>query len=241
MPRHELLNNERHKDLRIITTRAERYGDAVMSAMTFPLEFRKVQASYPILFRKDVESGKFYPVALFGFVEGENLFLQADRWDAGYVPAMIQRQPFLIGFQAAGAEGNREPVVSIDADSPRCSSAEGEPLFLPLGGRAPYLERAMAMLESIHRGHAMNAEFVDALLRLELLEAVTLEITLDDRSNNQLLGFYTINEEKLRALRGDELQGLHARGFLEAIHMALASIENVAALVRRKNRLLADA
>ena len=234
MPRYELLNNERHKDLCIATGHAARFGDAVMSAMTFPPEFRRIQKHYPILFRKDGESGKFHPLALFGFTEGENLFLGDDGWDASYVPVMIRRQPFLIGFQNA-AGGEREPVVTIDVENPRVGS-EGEALFLPYGGRAPVLERAMGMLEAIHRGHAMNGDFADALLEHSLLEPVTLEITLDDGSNNQLLGFYTVNEETLRALSAEAVQALHARGFLEPVYMVLASLENVGELVRRKNR-----
>lgn len=240
MPRYELLNNERHRDVRIATGHAARFGDALMSAMTFPPEFRRIQKHYPILFRKDAETGKFHPLALFGFSEGENLFLDEAGWDASYVPVMIRRQPFLIGFQAAGGGGDREPVVSIDVENPRVG-AEGEPLFLPHGGRAPLLEKAMGMLEAIHRGHSLNGEFADALLAHALLEPVTLEITLDDGSSNQLLGFYTLNEETLRALPAETVQGLHARGFLEPLYMVLASLENVGELVRRKNRRLAGA
>ena len=47
-----LLNNIDHKDLRVITTRSAAYGDDVMFALTFPAEFRNVQAHYPIVFRK---------------------------------------------------------------------------------------------------------------------------------------------------------------------------------------------
>jgi SapC len=240
MPRYELLNNDRHRDLRVATGHSARYGDALMSALTFPPEFRRIQKHYPILFRKDAETGKFLPLALFGFTEGENLFLDDDGWDASYVPVMIRRQPFLIGFQASGSGGEREPVVSIDVENPRVG-AEGEPLFLPHGGRAPLLERAMGMLEAIHRGHSLGSDFVDALLAHSLLEPVTLEITLDDRSSNQLLGFYTINEETLRKLPAEAVQGLHARGLLEAVYMVLASLENVGELVRRKNRRVAGA
>ncbi|MFM7783608.1 MAG: SapC family protein, partial [Gammaproteobacteria bacterium] len=81
MPRHELLNNERHKDIRIDTAHSARLGDGLMSVMTFTSEFRRIQKHYPILFRKDAETGRFHPLALFGFAEGENLFLEDERWD----------------------------------------------------------------------------------------------------------------------------------------------------------------
>ena len=113
-----LLNNLDHLDLRVITTHGAAYGDNVMSAATFPLEFRQLQAQYPIVFHRDAE-GQFQPLALLGLRMGENLFLDGARWDAPYVPLAIQRQPFLIGQQPDG------PMVHVDLDSPRISTAEG--------------------------------------------------------------------------------------------------------------------
>ncbi len=75
-----------------------------MYAITFPWEFRNLQAHYPILFRKRPDTGEFQPIALFGFEERENLFLTGSGWDAAYVPLTIERQPFLIGMQAAGVD-----------------------------------------------------------------------------------------------------------------------------------------
>ena len=77
-----LLNNVDHQDTRIITDRSPEYGDNVMFAMTFPHEFRDVQAWYPILLHKDKEDN-YYPLALFGFEQGENLFLDETGWNAG--------------------------------------------------------------------------------------------------------------------------------------------------------------
>ena len=58
---------------------------------------RNVQACYPIFFIKDGATGQFYPAAVFGFDENENLFLSDQGWDASYIPMMIRRHPFLIG------------------------------------------------------------------------------------------------------------------------------------------------
>src|SRR4030095_12449265 len=120
------LNNIDHKDLRVITTRAAAYGDDVKSALTFPAEFRNVQAHYPIVFHKTAD-GKFQSIALFGFQDQENLFLGPDGWDAHYVPLTIERQPFLIGIR------DREPMVHIDLASPRVSRTAGEALFREYG------------------------------------------------------------------------------------------------------------
>lgn len=231
MTNHALLNNIDHKDLRVITTRSAKYGDNVMLALTFPAEFRNLQAHYPIVFHKNAQ-GQFEPVTLLGFKEGQNLFLDERGWDATYIPLTIERQPFLIGFSA-----DRQPMMHIDLDNPRVSRDEGEPVFLEFGGKTAFLERMSSVLLAIHEGLAGNAPFIGALLEHELLESFVLDIQLNDGSQNRLAGFYTINEERLAALNGDALQRLNRAGHLLAIYMAIASLSNFRALIERMNKL----
>lgn len=237
MPNHALLNNVDHADLRVITTRAARYGDDVMCALTFPAEFRNVQAEYPIFFHKDPQSGQFQAVAMFGFEDRENLFLDGDRWDASYVPLSIARQPFLIGRRGAdsGAEGDDEALVHIDLDHPRVSRSEGERLFLDHGGTSPWLDRMSAMLHTLHLGFQGSTPFVEQLVKHDLLELFALDVELDDGSTRRLAGYYTINEEHLHDLDGSVLAELNQRGYLQAVFMAIASLSNIGALIRRRN------
>lgn len=234
-----LLNNVDHQDVRVITERSAKYGDNVMFAMTFPQEFRDVQAFYPILLHRD-KDGEYYPLALFGFQQQENLFLDETGWHARYVPAMIRRDPFLIGFQGArdGAEAGKARVLSIDMDHPRVNREQGERLFQPLGGRTPYLEEMAGLLEHIYHGYEQNKLFVAALAEHDLVESVNFDITLDDGSKNQLLGFYTINEEKLQELPGAVLESFSKAGFLMPIFMMLASMSNFRTLIELRNRKL---
>ena len=236
-----LLNNVDHQDLKIITERSAKYGDDVMFAMTFPHEFRDIQACYPILFHRN-DKEEFYPLALFGFQQKENLFLDESGWHAPYVPAMIRREPFLIGFQASkeGGDAEQARMMSLDMDHPRVSNEAGERLFQPLGGRTPYLEDAANLLENIYLGHEQNKAFVSALQEHELIESVTFDITLDDGSKNQLLGFHTINEDKLRQLPGSTLESFSKAGFLMPIFMALASMTNMRTLIEFRNKRLKE-
>ena len=116
-----LLNNIDHRDLRVDTRRGARFGDQTMSSVTFPAEFRSVQAHYPIVFRATGDGG-FQPIALFGLREGENLFLDGDGdgWDATCLPLAVERQPFLIGTADDGGL-----LMHIDLDSPRVGTASG--------------------------------------------------------------------------------------------------------------------
>ncbi len=236
MTRYALLNNVEHQDLKVITERGLQYGDQVQSCVTFPFEFRTVQSSFPILLQQD-EIGALYPVALFGFQEGENLFLNESGWQANYVPAMLRREPFLIGFQDAGQEDKRR-MLSIDLDHPRISKAEGEPLFQPLGGRTPYLENMADLLETIYRGYEHARTFMEALKEHDLTESITFEIVLKDGSSNQLLGYHGLIEEKVQALDGATLQSFNEQGFLMPMFMMLASTPNIQTLVDAKNREL---
>ncbi|MDC7807477.1 SapC family protein [Luteimonas sp BLCC-B24] len=232
MARTVQLNNVDHRDLRVNTGRGVALGDAVMWAITFPAEFRNVQAHYPIVFGKSAD-GEFQPLALFGFTEGQNLFLQGDRWDATYIPLTIERQPFLIGRSVD------ELLMHIDLDHPRVGNARGEALFLPHGGTSAYLEHASSVLNTIHQGLQGTAPFVAALLQHDLLEPFVLDIRLDDGSDNRLSGYYTINEERLRVLDGEAFAALGRAGHLEAIYMMLASVVRFRDLIERVNRAAA--
>lgn len=227
MARHVQLNDIDHRHLRIDTRRGAALGDAVAFAATFPGEFRDLQAHYPIVFRKDA-NGTLSPVALLGFQEGQNLFLHGERWDASYLPLAIERQPFLIG------RGD-EATVHLDLDSPRVGDV-GEALFREHGGNTGYMERIASVLLTLHNGLQRVPGFIDALLAHGLLESFVLDVQLDDGSLNRLAGYYTINEDRLRALDAAALGALHAAGHLEPVFMAVASTSNFRGLIDRMNR-----
>ena len=234
---HAILTPEAHGDLRVRTERGAAYGDAVMCAITVPDEFRQVQADYPILFRLDRERDDFSALALFGFEDGENLFLSDGMWDAGHRPLAIDIQPFLIGA-APGRPDIRQ--VHIDLASPRlCDGhAEGVRLFDEAGRPTPYLDAMSRRLGALDDGYRSSPEFFAALRRHELLEPLSLEITLTDGSTNSLVGFHVVDEERLQGLDGDALAELQADGHLMPLFMALASLAQLGALVERKNRRL---
>ncbi|MFZ5548633.1 MAG: SapC family protein [Pseudomonadota bacterium] len=232
MPRHVPLNNIDHRDLRITTVRAAEYGDDVMSAVTFPAEFRNIQAHYPIVFQPlaNGAEGGFQPIALLGLQPGQNLFLRHGRWDAPYVPLAIERQPFLIGFDQG------EPVVHVDMDSPRITRGAhevGEAVFLPYGGHSEYLERVNSVLQALHQGLQATPAFVAALQRHQLLEPFGLEFEFADGSAHRWAGCHTIHEERLARLDAAAVAELHRAGHLHDIYMAVASVARFRDLIAR--------
>jgi SapC len=224
-----LLNNIDHRNLRVITTREAVYGDGVMFAVTFPAEFRNLQAHYPIVFRKSPDGTSFEPIALFGFQDGQNLFLGRQGWEAAYLPLAIERLPFYIGT------ADDEPVVHIDLESPRLSTTEGEAIFLTHGGSSEFLERMTSVLLAIHQGLQSTPAFIGALLEHDLLEPFVFDVERADGANIRMAGLYTIHEERLRALGGQALERLSRAGHLQAAYMALASLSQFRALIDRQD------
>ena len=152
--------------MRIVTQRSAETGDAVQYVMTFPLEFRRAQTHYPIFFQKDPNTGRFFPIILLGFEQGENLFLGPEGWEPPYVPMSILRGPFLIGFQEnADHPDGRQAVITIDMDSPLITSAEDV-----LQALEPLAERPM------QSGYSLDES-----------RQLTLPVTSDDTNRNQLL------------------------------------------------------
>jgi hypothetical protein len=236
MSGHVILDTAAHRDLRVRTERAAELGDGLMCCIAMPSEFRQVQNEYPILFRLNPERESFTALAMFGFENGENLFLDEGRWDARYRPLAMDIQPFLIG---APEDGSGAKQVHIDMASPRIAQGgEGVRLFDEFGQPTPYLETMVEKLGALDEGYQAAGAFFAALRRHDLLEPMSLDITLDDGSTNRLVGFHVVNEDRLRLLDADALRALHAEGHLMPLFMALASLANLGALVARKNRRL---
>jgi len=235
MSQYEVLNQEKHRHLRIKTGYGAALGDAAMYVMTYPMEFRNIQSCYPILFTKDPNTGGFFAAAVLGFEADQNLFLGDNGWDASYIPAMVQRQPFLI---ATGGEGdNQSPVVSLDLDHPRVTQDEGEALFDREGGTTEFLKQKIALLDKLHSGLQHSRGFIDSLLQHELLEEITLDIAFNDGDKKSVQGFYSIAEEQLYQLKGDVLESLNQAGFLQPVFMAVASLSRIRDIIERRNQL----
>lgn len=240
MARYELLNNVSHKDLRVATGFGPEYGDDVGMVPAFPSEFAELQREYPIFLRKDPGTGEWQSVALLGFEQRENLFLQDGRWNAAYLPGAAAKGPFLIGFQEQRIDGElrQEPVMHVDLDHPRVNFTTGEPVFLPQGGNTPYLEHIAGVLRGIRDGHAFGAGMFLALDAKGLIQPVNLDVQLDERHRVTVNGLHGIDREKLATLQGDALAELNRAGYLEGAYLMLASLHNMRRLMAEKQRRL---
>jgi len=233
-----LLNNVEHKDLRVDSSPSAKYGDNVNRALAFPTEFGDLQKEYPILFYKDPKADKFQAHAILGLEKDENLFLGEEGWLGDYVPAVIARGPFMIGFQDREIDGStiKESVIHVDMDNPRVNADSGQPLFLAFGGDTPYLEKIMQTLQVIHQGAGIEDSFFSTLDSMGLLEPVNIEISLSSIANVNLRDYYTINKDKLAQLDAENLEKLNKMGILGLVYFALVSLGNFNKLMKLKNK-----
>lgn len=239
MARTELLNNIQHKDLRVNTDHKREFGDSVAGSIIYPFEFSAAHKEYPIFFQKSPETGEFEAIAFFGFEENENLFL-GDHWNANYIPALFRREPFLIGFQQEPGAAEPAMMVLVDMDSPRISTdGAGQVLFLENGGNSPYLDEIRETLYQIHMSVEANKRMMSAFLDLDLIERFTLDVTFSNGKKLKTDMFYTISREKLFALNGASVERMHKSGLLQLAYMALDSLSNIKALIKRKEARIA--
>lgn len=233
-----LLDNIVHRNLRVIIRHAAEFGDNVNQVQIFPTEFGDIQRDYPIFFRKNPQTGEFQAVALLGMDKNENLFLDETGWRASYIPAVLARGPFSIGLRQQQVDGglSGEPMVHIDLDDPRVSETEGQPVFLPHGGNSPYLEHITAILKCLYEGVPASKLMFAAFEAMDLIEPVKVEFKLSDTEQYTAAHYYTINQEKLAQLGGDNLEKLNKTGFLRCAFLVLTSLANVPRLIDLKNR-----
>lgn len=243
MTDHQLVTIDDHRAVRIDRRHGAALGDAVQLCLIVPDEFRQVQNAYPILFQRTAARDGFQAVALFGFAPGENLYLDGDRWDAPYLPLTMATRPFLIGPPAKGGD---VPQLHLAAASPRVLApgdagySEASLLFDADDAPSGYLAAVLDGLGRLDRGYRAAPDFFDALERHDLLEPVSLRF--DDAAGNarQIVDFHGIHEERFAALDGGALGALHRDGHLLPITMALASLANIAPLIARQHRRMAD-
>lgn len=230
-----LLNNVDHADLRVVLDRGAAYGDAVNQSVVFATEFEDLQRDYAILFRRD-PAGAYRATVLLGFESEENLYLDGERWDARYIPALMSRGPFSIGVPLPGEAG--EPMIHVDLSHPRVRRGgdDGAAVFRDHGGNAPLLDRMAGLLRRAYAGTQIGPAMFAAFEAHDLIEPVELRIEDDDGRRYTVPDGYTIAQERLARLDGAALAALHRDDFLRPAIWAASSLGNVAGLVERKRR-----
>ena len=234
--KHEVLNNVDHANLMINSQFKPGCGFDFNLTSVFPVEYIRLQSHYPIFFTHDKENNFYQSVAMLGFEENENLFLESKGLLTA-LPLSIQRIPFYIGKRTKieGGIPVDEKNLTIDVDHPSVNQDSGNRIFLEHGGNSDYLNHINRVLVTIDENMKELEEFSQLLSSLDLFEPLNLSVDLDKNNNNfTIQGLWTINETKLKDLDEKSIFELHRKGFLQHIYMIAASIGNMNNLIHLK-------
>jgi hypothetical protein len=230
-----ILTSDQHRSIAVDTRARPEYGDTVNRAVALSAEFNELHREFPLLLRKTDEAPGFVAHAILGFEKDENLFVEGDRWISAHVPATLAHGPFSLGYIRA-EDGGDTPAgikVMIDEQHPRLR-ADGQPVFLPLGGETPYLQGIKRVLQTVDAGLRADRLFYRELVAMDLLEEVKIEISVFPELRYDFSGYHTINQQKLAALNAEELLRLHRTGLLGPVYFLISSLGNFQKLVNLK-------
>jgi hypothetical protein len=174
-------------------------------------------ADYPLVLMKHADTGRFNVVALYGFATGRNLYVDGSQWRATYVPQSSLRYPFLASD--SGVLG-----LALDERSGLIGSPEGHRLFDEAGRPTEYTVQVANTLQWLRQDFAAMQELVQALTQLSLVKPLSLLLRLEDATEQQIEGLYTIGDQALAALADTHVVALHRKGALRAVSILTASL-----------------
>jgi len=229
-----VLNNVDHKNLKV-DTRPEA-NSTVNRALVYATEISELHKEFPLVFYKQPD-GQTQLHAILGLEKDENLFIGENGWTTRFVPALLARGPFSLGYKKSEKENNeqQDPVICIDLQDPRVNSNHGEDIFLQFGGESPYLNYVKKALQTIDSGMYYDKTLFSLVEVMDLLEPVSINIKLSNVEEVNFSNYYTINQEKLTNLAGAELAKLSQSGVLSLLYFILSSMGNFQTLLELKN------
>jgi len=185
-------------------------------------EFPLVQRHMPIVFSVGDDA---IPLALMGLNEGVNVFIGDDgklTESNFYVPAYVRRYPYMLARLRPDAD---ELSLCFDPTSEAIGAfEEGDALFED-GQPSQVTKAILDFSEQFEQAGARTQAFMNELRELDLL--MEGEVTIQPDDNQQPFvyrGFQMINEEKLSALRGDQLRKMSQSGMLPLLYAHLFSL-----------------
>ena len=230
-----ILSSDQHRALAVDTRARPEYGDVVNRAVALSAEFNELHREFPLLLRKTDQAPGFVAHAILGFEKDENLFVEGDRWTTTTMPATLARGPFSLGY-IRGEEGGDQPgdvKVMLDEQHPRVR-ADGQPVFLPLGGETPYLQGIKRVLATVDAGLRADRILYGELVAMGLLEEVKIQISVFPELRYDFSGYHSINQERLAALDAEQVFRLHRLGVLGLVHFLISSLGNFQKLINLK-------
>ena len=221
----EPLSSETHADYRM---KIEDKAPFLAGQHAIPItvdEFPLVQRHMPIVFSVGDDA---IPLALMGLNEGVNVFVDDEgklTENSFYVPAYVRRYPFMLAkLRPDATELSLCFDPTADAIGKFDGEDGGEALF---AGKEPsdLTKNILTFNESFEQAGQRTHNFMNELREQGLLMDGEVSIQPDGAAQPFIYrGFQMVNEEKLQALRGDQLRKIAQSGMLPLLYAHLFSL-----------------
>lgn len=224
------VSRQRHGDVSVKVGSRFEFARDVNSVPLMAAEFQHACAEYAVVFAG--QGDEITPVVLLGVRDNENLFLNEDgTWAGRYVPAFLRRYPFV--FSSADDDNSNFTLCIDESFDGVNKTGKGERLFDAEGERTQYLQNVLGFLQAYQVQFQRTMALTKRLADLNLLEGMQARFTLRDGRVLSLTGFQTVNRERLRALKGEQLAELSRNDDLELIYLHLHSMRYLSATAER--------
>ncbi|MDX2371081.1 MAG: SapC family protein, partial [Colwellia sp.] len=127
-------------------------------------------------------------------------------------------------------------TACVDLDSEFVGEEKDLPLFEDDGKESEVLLNAQQALGRLYDNERMTEKFMKELQDNDLLQELELNIALSTGEKKKLVGIFTINEEKIKALPDDKVIDFHKRGLFVPIYSMLGSISQMNRLAQLRNQ-----
>lgn len=237
MSKATVLNNVDHKNLKVDTRPESSNSKHVNRTLVHATEIAELQKEFPLVFYKHPDTGQTELHAILGLEKDENLFIGKNGWTTRFVPALLARGPFSLGYKKPENENEEPsaPIICVDMEDPRVNTEVGEDIFLQFGGEAPYLDYVKKALQTIESGMQFDKTLYTLVESMALLEPVSIQIKLSNVEEVNFSDYYTVNQQKLTQLDGESLSKLNQFGVLSLLYFVLSSMVNFQQLIELKN------
>ncbi len=168
-----------------------------------------------------------------GFLQ-QNVFVSPDgRWTETYIPARYRTWPFAVFPSEQGDEG----VLCVDEQSGAfhlIAASDDQPIFDGQGNFDPAFLPLAEFLKGLYGAEKNTSRICQQLSSAGVIEPWPIEVNLYNETR-PVKGLFRINEEKLRAVNGPQLEELNVSGALGAAYGQLFStlrLENFLARIK---------
>lgn len=233
-PNIESVDKERHGKLRVKPNPDFAHAKELNLAAISLGELSATVANFPVVFITAPDSNRLRPMALFGLRPGENVYYGAESWATTYHPLVVQRHPFVIGWDEK-ADDDKTLTACLLRNSPFLSEEEGIALFTPEGEQTDFLRSHYQLLLEILEGEKFTERFMQKVQAMGLLVPFEVLIQSENGEGRKLTGMHTIDERKMKQLTPEQVQELHASDFLAPCYLILSSLFQLHKLMRLRH------